>query len=56
MATDAFYSGVKGEKMFCFCDLFIFKKSAFAAVIRNATFFNKGCERGTINCSCQKKV
>lgn len=54
--TDAFYGGVKGEKMFCFCDLFIFKKSAFAAVIRNAKFFNKGCERGTINCSCQKKV
>ena len=56
MKTDAFYSGVKGEKMFCFCDLFIFKKSAFAAVIRIATFFNKRYERGTINCSCQKKV
>ena len=56
MPTDAFYGGVKGEKMFCFCDLFIFKKSAFAAVINNAKFFNKGCERGTINCGCQKKV
>ena len=44
-----YFMAVKKERKYsCFANYSYFKERAFAAVKRNPTFFNKGCERGTI--------